>query len=67
MSGATISDAWAADGTFCCYFQKNKKLLPTQPKAVASQTYFYETRQLTDGDKKFLDEVIRKATVERLR
>jgi Protein of unknown function (DUF4238) len=60
-------DAWAAEGTFCSYFQKNKKLLPTQPKAVASQTYFYETRQLTDADKKFLDEVISKATDERLR
>jgi Protein of unknown function (DUF4238) len=60
-------DAWAAEDTFCCYFQKNEKLLPTQPKAVASQTYFYEIRQLTDADKKFLDEVISKATDERLR
>jgi hypothetical protein len=30
--------AWATGGTFCCYRQKDKKLFPTQPKAVASQT-----------------------------
>jgi hypothetical protein len=34
-------NAWAAEGTFFCYRQKDKKLFPTQPKAVASQTYFY--------------------------
>jgi hypothetical protein len=60
-------NAWAAEGTFFCYRQKNKKLFPTQPKAVASQTFFYETQQLTDADKKFLEDFISKATDERLR
>jgi len=43
-------NAWATDGTFCCYRQKDSKLFPTQPKAIASQTYFYEAQQLTAGD-----------------
>jgi hypothetical protein len=60
-------NAWAANGTFCCYRQKDKKLFPTQPKAVASETYFYETEQLTAGDIKFLENFISKATDERLR
>jgi len=59
--------AWATEGTFCCYRQKDKKLFPTQPKAVASQTYFYETQRLTDADKKFLEDFISKATDECLR
>ena len=60
-------NAWAVEGTFFCYRQKDKKLFPTQPKAVASQTYFYETQQLTDADKRFLEDFISKATDERLR
>jgi hypothetical protein len=59
--------AWAAEGTFFCYRQKDRKLFRTQPKAVASQTYFYETQQLNDADKKFLEEFISKASDERLR
>ena len=60
-------NAWAAEGTFCCYRQKDKKLFVTQPKVVASETYFYETQQLTDVDKKFLEDFISRATDERLR
>lgn len=59
--------AWAMEGTFCCYRQKDKKLFPTQPKAIASQTYFYETQELTKADKEFLNDFISKATDERLR
>ena len=60
-------NAWAAEGTFCCYRQKDKKLFPTQPKVVASETYFYETQRLTDADKKFLEDFIGRASDERLR
>ncbi len=60
-------NAWAAEGTFFCYRQKDKKLFLTQPKVVASQSYFYETQRLTDADKKFLEDFISKATDERLR
>lgn len=60
-------NAWAAGGTFCCYRQKDKKLFPTQPKAVASETYFYETQQLSDYDIKFLGDFISRATDIRLR
>ena len=55
------------DGTFCCYRQKDKKLFSTQPKSIASETYFYETQQLTVGDMKFLEDIISRATDERLR
>lgn len=60
-------DAWAADGTFCCYRERDKKLFLTQPKAVASETYFYETAQLTDSDMQFLETTISQATHEGLR
>jgi hypothetical protein len=60
-------NAWAADGTFCCYRHKDKKLFPTQPKVVANETYFYEIYRLTAGDKKFLEDFISRATDERLR
>jgi len=60
-------NAWAADGTFCCYRQKSKKLFSTQPKVVASETYFYETQQLTAGDKKFLEDMISQAPNVELR
>ena len=60
-------NGWAAEGSFCCYRHKDKKLFPTQPKVVASQTYFYETQQLTGADEKFLEDFISKATDERLR
>ena len=60
-------NAWAAEGTFCCYRQKDEKLFVTQPKVVASETYFYETVQLTDADKTFLEAVISQATDEGLR
>ena len=60
-------NAWAPEGTFCCYRQKDKKLFPTKPKVVASETYFYETQQLTDADKKFLDDFISSASDEHLR
>jgi len=60
-------NAWAVDGTFCCYRQKDKKLFSTQPKAVASESYFYEAQQLTAGDIKFLEDFTSRATDERHR
>lgn len=60
-------DAWAADGTFCCYRQKDKKLFSTLPKTIANETYFYETQQLTSGDIQFLEDFIARASDERLR
>lgn len=59
--------AWAAEGSFCCYRQKDKHLFPTQPKSVASETYFYQATKLTDGDLKWLDDFIGRANDERLR
>lgn len=60
-------NAWAAEGTFCCYRQKDKRLFPTQPKVVASETYFYESQRLTEADQKFLEDFISRASDERLR
>jgi Protein of unknown function (DUF4238) len=60
-------DAWAAGGTFCCYRQADGKLFLTKPKAVGSQTYFYEYHELTKGDLAFLQAFIGRATDERLR
>jgi len=60
-------NAWVAEGKFCCYRQKDRKLFSTQPKVVASETYFYEMQQLTDADQKFLEDFISRATDERLR
>jgi len=60
-------NAWAADGTFCCYRHKDKKLFPTRAKSVANENYFYETQELTAGDLKFLDDFIGRATEEELR
>lgn len=60
-------NAWTVDSSFCCYRQKDKKLFKTQPKAIASETYFYEIQQLTDGDMAFLEDIISRTTNERLR
>ncbi|MCR1344894.1 DUF4238 domain-containing protein [Acidithiobacillus ferrooxidans] len=60
-------NAWTVDSSFCCYRQKDKKLFQTQPKAIASETYFYEIQQLTDGDMVFLEDIISRTTNERLR
>lgn len=59
-------NAWAATGTFCCYRHKDRQFLPTQPKSVASETYFYETQQLTGGDLEFLESIIGQATDKKL-
>jgi hypothetical protein len=55
-------NAWAAVGTFCCYRHKDRQFLATQPKSVASETYFYEAHQLTAGDLAFLESFISQAT-----
>lgn len=60
-------DAWAANGTFCCYRHKDNRLFRTQPKSVASETYFYQTHRLTAGDREFLEYIIGKASDEQLR
>jgi hypothetical protein len=59
-------NAWAVEATFFCYRQKDKHLFQTLPKSVASETYFYEAKKLTDGDLKWLDDFISRATDERL-
>jgi len=59
--------AWATEGTFWCYRHKDRKLFATQPKSVASETYFYESRPLTAADWEFLEAFIGRATDERLR
>jgi hypothetical protein len=60
-------EAWAATGTFCCYRQNDKNLFVTQPKAIASETYFYEAYELTVPDEQFLESFISKASDQRLR
>jgi hypothetical protein len=59
--------AWAKSGTFFCFRHKDQKLFPTQPKAVASETYFYEARQLTAADMEYLEIFISGMKDERLR
>ena len=51
-------NAWAAEGTFCCFRHKDRHLFTTQPKSVASETYFYEAHQLTEADRKFIEAII---------
>lgn len=60
-------NAWGNGGTFCCYRQKDRQLLLTQPKSVASETYFYEMQRLTVADRKFLEAIIGRAADEGLR
>lgn len=60
-------NAWAAEQTFCCYRQKDRMLIQTQPKSVASQTYFYEAQELTPADWKYLEAFIGQATDSPLR
>src|SRR5690606_12120958 len=60
-------DAWAQAETFCCFRHKDQKLFPTQPKAVASETYFYEAQQLTTADKAFLEAFVSSTPDKRLR
>jgi hypothetical protein len=59
--------AWAVGGNFVCYRRKERKLFPTQPKAIASQTYFYQIERLTTDDMAFLTDFINKATDHNLR
>jgi hypothetical protein len=60
-------NAWAETGTFRCYMQKAKKLLPTNPKSIASQTYFYRIHRLNEADKTFLKGIIDRSPNEELR
>jgi len=60
-------ETWAAGETFWCYRDKNKKLFATQPKAIASETYFYEARRLTAADVHFLESIIATASSDILR
>jgi len=59
--------AWAESRTFCCYRQRDRNLFLTQPKAVASETYFYEIQRLTAEDLKYLDHFVGQATDDGLR
>lgn len=60
-------DAWAEAGSFWCYRQRDKKLFPTKPKAVASETYFYEIHKFSEEDIAFLEAFINRASDKRLR
>jgi hypothetical protein len=59
--------AWAPSGKFWCYRQKDRKFFNSTPGKVARERYFYKMQQLTDADKLFLEEVISRASDERLR
>lgn len=59
--------AWAPSGQFWCYRQKDRKFFNPTPEVVANERYFYETQQLTDADKSFLEDFISRATDEGLR
>src|SRR5258708_2056964 len=60
-------EPWAVNGTFCCYRHKEKHLFGTQPKSVASETYFYQAHKLTAGDREFSEQIISPMPDERLR
>jgi hypothetical protein len=60
-------DAWAEAGSFWCYRQQTRKFFPTNPKAVADETYFYEIQKLTAEDIAFLEAFIERAAEPRLR
>jgi hypothetical protein len=60
-------DAWAETGSFCCFRHGDQQLFQTQPKAVASQTYFYEAQYLTDADREYLEIFISSMKDEQLR
>src|SRR6266480_2283573 len=59
--------AWSETGTFCCFRHRDRKLFQTQPKAVASETYFYEAQRFTNGDREYLEIFISSMKDERLR
>jgi hypothetical protein len=58
---------WASGGAFFCYRRADKRLFATQPKSIGSETFFYETKEITPADKKYLDSLISKATDAELR
>lgn len=60
-------NAWAETGAFCCFRYRDRKLFPTQPKTVASETYFYEAQHLTKADREYLEIFISSMKDERLR
>lgn len=60
-------DSWAAEGTFCFYRQRDKQLISTQPKSVASETYFYRMPKLSEADRAFLKAYIDMSPVGHLR
>src|SRR6202044_2147243 len=59
--------AWTMGGAFFCYRHKQKQLFVTRPKSIGSETYFYETNEITDADKRYLDSIISKASDKELR
>lgn len=51
-------DAWTANDGIACYRQADRHGFRTNPKNIASETYFYRVFDLTEAEAKYLDLVI---------
>jgi hypothetical protein len=60
-------EAWAVDERLSCYRQRDRKLIVTNPKNVASETYFYRLSELTDVELAYLDAVASRAKNDLMR
>jgi hypothetical protein len=54
--------AWAKNEKLYCFRQRDKKLISTNTKNIASETYFYRTHELTRNDLAYLEQVISKSS-----
>lgn len=48
-------EAWAVKKLLACYRQRDRKLIATNPKNVASETYFYRLPELSDAEEAYLE------------
>ncbi|TGX55819.1 DUF4238 domain-containing protein [Sphingomonas gei] len=51
-------EAWAVDDLLACYRQRDRKPIRTNPKNIASQTYFYRVPALSEAELNYLELVI---------
>jgi hypothetical protein len=58
---------WTTKGKLFCYMQSAKKLLETNTKAIANETYFYKVEKLSPEDEKYINLLIDKSSSEEMR
>jgi Protein of unknown function (DUF4238) len=51
-------EAWVVGGKIACYRQRDRKPLRTNPKNIASESYFYRVYDLNDHESAYLEAVI---------